>query len=144
MYWANTYDLLGVELPVLGLLTCCVNQVTAGDSHSIALTQKGKVYGWGAFRNSSGLFGFSPDSKIQKTPLLVVTPSSTQRQIIQIASGADHVLALTRNGVVYSWGCAERGRLGRLPEEVADKASKVMVSAFYDTAYLHPKVSDVN
>ena len=31
--------------------------VTAGDSHSLALTEDGCVYGWGAFRDKSGAFG---------------------------------------------------------------------------------------
>lgn len=30
-----------------------VVQITAGDSHSAALTESGKVYAWGSFRVSS-------------------------------------------------------------------------------------------
>lgn len=40
--------------------------------------------------------------------------------LVQIASGADHVLARTSAGQVFSWGCGERGRLGRLAEDQCD------------------------
>ena len=41
-----------------------------------------------------------------------------------VASGTDHILALTAGGDVYSWGCGEKGRLGRLPEADADNTEK--------------------
>jgi regulator of chromosome condensation len=31
--------------------------VCCGDSHSVALTPDGKVYGWGTFRDKSGVLG---------------------------------------------------------------------------------------
>ena len=33
-------------------------QVVAGDSCSFALTDDGRVYGWGTFRGNEGIFGF--------------------------------------------------------------------------------------
>jgi alpha-tubulin suppressor-like RCC1 family protein len=44
--------------------------------------------------------------------------------VTAVASGTDHVLALTAGGDVYSWGCGEKGRLGRLPEADADNTNK--------------------
>lgn len=41
-------------------------------------------------------------------------------KVSQIASGSDHILALTTGGSVYSWGCAEFGRLGRLNAQDCD------------------------
>ena len=41
---------------------------------------------------------------------------------INVASGTDHVLALTHRGDVYSWGCPEKGRLGRVNAAEADDA----------------------
>ena len=41
-----------------------------------------------------------------------------EHNIIQVAAGAMHTLALTREGNVFSWGCNDDGALGRPnPEE---------------------------
>lgn len=42
-----------------------VIMLSAGDSHTAALTVKGEVYAWGTFRDSSGVMGFADGSKIQ-------------------------------------------------------------------------------
>jgi regulator of chromosome condensation len=54
----------------------------------------------------------------------VYTPASAGSRVSAVASGTDHILALTAGGEVYSWGCGEKGRLGRLPEADADNTSK--------------------
>ncbi len=46
-----------------------VVQITAGDSHSVALTQDGKVFYWGNFRDSSGPFGLTEDGRKQEKPI---------------------------------------------------------------------------
>ena len=73
-----------------------------------------------------GWTGFSSDgatvTKFQFTPLLVFAPDAPSDRVIAIASGADHVLLLSADGRVRSFGCAEKGRLGRLPEADADAA----------------------
>ena len=35
-------------------------------------------------------------------------------QVIDLDSGVDHSVAVTRSGQVWSWGCAEQGQLGRV------------------------------
>ncbi|CRK44145.1 hypothetical protein BN1723_019386, partial [Verticillium longisporum] len=40
-------------------------QVVASDSATFALTEDGRVYGWGTFRSSDGILGFNQDIKIQ-------------------------------------------------------------------------------
>ena len=35
-------------------------------------------------------------------------------QVIDLGSGVDHSVAVTRSGQVWSWGCAEQGQLGRV------------------------------
>ena len=34
--------------------------------------------------------------------------------VMKIASGNDHTAALTKNGNIFTWGCAEQGQLGRI------------------------------
>ena len=99
-----------------------ISSATAGDSHCMVLLSSGEVWGWGAYRNSSGVLGFTVSSKIQKVPLKIEIPTSAR--IIEIASGSDHVLALNAGGEVFSWGCSEKGRLGRLDPSTSDKSPK--------------------
>ncbi|RAL15390.1 RCC1 domain-containing protein, partial [Aspergillus homomorphus CBS 101889] len=84
-------------------------QLAATDSATFALTQEGKVYGWGTFRGSNGVIGFSPDIKFQRTPMLV----PGLEKVTDLAAGAQHVMALTSNGQVFTWGCEEQNQLGR-------------------------------
>ena len=75
------------------------------------------VYAWGSFRDASGLWCFTPGTKIQSRPTLVLPAATASSPVQELASGADHLLARTAAGTVWSWGCGERGRLGRLPKE---------------------------
>ncbi|KAJ5654027.1 hypothetical protein N7490_001030 [Penicillium lividum] len=86
------------------------SQLAASDSATFALLTDGRVYGWGTFRTSKGGTGFSPESKReQRTPLLI----PGVRDVVKIVAGAQHVLALTSKGTVFSWGCDEQNQLGR-------------------------------
>ncbi|KAL8408877.1 hypothetical protein RB594_007346 [Gaeumannomyces avenae] len=84
-------------------------QVVASDSASFALTEDGRVYGWGTFRASDGILGFTPTVKIQKTPGLLAEP----KKVVQLAAGSNHVMALDKAGKILTWGCPEQNQLGR-------------------------------
>ncbi len=58
--------------------------------------------------------GFAPTTRVQLLPTLVHHAKTPDAQLIQIASGADHVLGLTTKGVVLSWGNGQQGQLGRV------------------------------
>ena len=63
------------------------------------------------YRDSNGYLGYSADEKKAAEPRLVALQGGAL--IKQIASGADHTLAVGANGVdVYSWGCGEKGQIG--------------------------------
>jgi regulator of chromosome condensation len=59
-----------------------VVQICAGDSHSAAMTEDGKAYYWGTFRDSSGSFGLTLRG-IEKTPV----PLAQHLELKKIASG---------------------------------------------------------
>lgn len=59
-----------------------------GDSHTMALTELGFVWGWGTFRDSSGVLGFSPTQRIALVPTIVHKPAALEDQAVKIASGA--------------------------------------------------------
>ncbi|XP_046663779.1 regulator of chromosome condensation-like isoform X2 [Homalodisca vitripennis] len=94
-------------------------QVSAGDSHSAALLEDGRVFAWGAFRDSHGTMGLTIDG-IMQTPTLM----GVSDKVMRIASGTDHLLMLTRQGQLYTCGCGEQGQLGRLSERGANRSSR--------------------
>jgi alpha-tubulin suppressor-like RCC1 family protein len=83
-----------------------VISLTAGDSHTLALTWDGRVFAWGY--NNSGRLG-DGTTQNQSSPVLVPSLSN----VVAIAAGASHSLALTASGSVYAWGVGTSGQLGQ-------------------------------
>ena len=82
-----------------------ITAVAAGSSHSLALTQTGQVYAWGA--NGSGQLG--DDTSTGKTsPQLV--PNLTD--VIAISAGSSTSYAVKSDGTVMAWGYNGSGQLG--------------------------------
>lgn len=94
-------------------------KVVAGESHTLALAGNGKVFAWG-----KGLFGrLGNGSPIdQPVPAAIELPSSQSAHrpqtdgnepphhtVVSIAAGAYHSLALTDDGMVWSWGYNNSG-----------------------------------
>ncbi|EEA27878.1 hypothetical protein TMatcc_003825 [Talaromyces marneffei ATCC 18224] len=90
-------------------------QVTAGDSASFALTEKGFVYGWGTFVSNEAKNGFYWNQRqnqvIEKQNKPMLIPKL--EKIVQISAGYNFCLALNAAGKVYSWGMSEQNQLGR-------------------------------
>lgn len=85
--------------------------MSAGSAHSVALNEWGQCFTWGS--NSRGQLGCNaaacPESMCP-TPKLV-KPLATM-QVVQVASGLYHTLALTLSGELYAWGSNSYGQLG--------------------------------
>lgn len=97
-----------------------VLKISAGDSHGAALTDKSEVLIWGNFRDENGMVGLMPESEGKAT--FQPTRVKLDKKLKDIASGANHMLLLDTDGVVYSFGVGDHGQLGRLkPEECAKK-----------------------
>ena len=76
--------------------------------HTLALTADGVVYAWG--RNTFGQLGngrFGLDAKEG-----VPTRVAGLTDVVAVAAGWDHSLALDRSGTVYAWGDRSHGQLG--------------------------------
>ncbi len=90
-----------------------VQMVSAGDSHSAALSRDGRVFNWGVYKDSNGYIGHSPGLKKAAEPMEVAGLQGKRMKFI--ASGADHTFAVAANEYdVYSWGNGEQGQLGPL------------------------------
>ena len=86
-------------------------KITAGQGHSLALTDGGMVYTWG--RNDTGQLGnnATTDAMLPVAVTVTGTPMSN-KTIVEIASGARHSLAIDSSGKVYAWGHNGSGQLG--------------------------------
>ncbi len=84
-------------------------QLAATDNLSAVLLENGDVYAWGTFRCNEGILGFKHDILKQSTPLKI----DEFKDIVQLASGKDHILGLDVKGVVLAWGNGQQFQLGR-------------------------------
>jgi len=69
---------------------------------------------------------------VQDKPTIV--PGLDKVFIVDIATGTDHVLALSSTGLVYSWGNGQQGQLGRriIPRRMLNGLSPEKVDNFKD------------
>ncbi len=98
--------------PVRGLPA--IVTVAAGAWHTLAVDRDGGVWAWG--RNTfgqlgDGRLGLSADRAL---PVQVVGPGGQGKltDIVAVAAGRDHSLALRRDGTVWAWGARDHGQLG--------------------------------
>ncbi len=76
-------------------------QIAAGWYHTLVSTSSGNLYTWG--ENKYGQLGLGNNNdQNQNTPQLVQLPNG--EQVIQMAAGFGHTLALTSSGRLYAWG----------------------------------------
>ncbi|XP_017525240.1 regulator of chromosome condensation isoform X1 [Manis javanica] len=97
-----------------------VIQVSAGDSHTAALTEDGRVFLWGSFRDNNGVIGLLEPMKKSMVPVQV----QLSMPVVKVASGNDHLVMLTAGGDLYTLGCGEQGQLGRVPELFANRGGR--------------------
>lgn len=97
-----------------------IKQVSAGDSHTAALSGSGQVYMWGTFRDANGSIGLLPGrDKIEKPEKIL-----SDVVVSKIVSGCDHLVCLTADGDIYTLGAAEQGQLGRVAESFAVRGGR--------------------
>ena len=88
-----------------------VSMIQCGASHSMALTKTGRVYSWG--KNTQGQCGQGTNEDILRP---TVVSKIEGKNIVQLAAGWEHSLALTAEGRLFSWGCGYKdSRRGIIP-----------------------------
>ena len=90
-------------------------QVALGELTSYALLEDGTVVAWGL--NDSGQLGNGPlgaNGELGRYPKPSITPVRVTglKDIVQIAAGSKHAVALRQDGTVWAWGTRDDGALG--------------------------------
>eukprot|EP00906_Rhabdomonas_costata_P025663 RCo036660 len=110
-----------------------VTSIAAGYAYAMALTEDFQAFFWG--NNNHGQSGLGVERfgqsyrKIEEPTLI---PSLLDKQIIQVGCGSFFVIALAKDGTVYSWGlidCLGQGTVDEVrarygPEETSQSVSK--------------------
>ncbi|CAI5726262.1 unnamed protein product [Hyaloperonospora brassicae] len=129
-----------VEKPTVveGLRGTYMSSVACGEYHSLALSSDCRVFSWGC--NKYGKLGRTADGLLDMMqPRLLEADwtgwsidmksriGSGERNVIsRIAAGKDHSLAISGNGVGFTWGRGDSGQLGHGCYMNADQPMQVM------------------
>lgn len=107
-----------------------IARISAGGSHTMALTTDGQVWTWGG--NHDNTLGVSTSTTTQATPVLIPNLD----HVMAIAAGDGHGVALRSNGTVWTWGINMDGQLGLpqdsnhpFPEQVAEINDAIAIAA---------------
>ena len=100
--------------------------VASGKSHTLALTESQRIYAFGS--NSEGQLGVGVDAvggEFSESPLEVTLhgdkiEAEEDEDIVALAAGSMHSLALTKSGRVWAWGSNKEGQLGVGDEALAE------------------------
>jgi alpha-tubulin suppressor-like RCC1 family protein len=107
---AGALNPVAVLNPVGGALTG-VSKVAAGPWHALALKTDGTVVAWG--RNQYGQLGDGAPTATVAVPRTVeISAGVPLSNVVAIAAGATHSVALLADGSVYAWGYNVYGALG--------------------------------
>ncbi|XP_021933596.1 probable E3 ubiquitin-protein ligase HERC1 isoform X3 [Zootermopsis nevadensis] len=84
-----------------------IRKVAAGSQFSLALTSNGQLYSWGY----GACLGIAASEMTSLLPQLVEDLSAVR--IVDVAVGDSHILALTNDSEVFSWGNNSMGQCGQ-------------------------------
>ena len=100
-----------------------VTSVAAGDSHTLVLQADGTVWAWG--NNSDGRLGDGTTINRLSPVQVQVSAGNMLTDVIAIAAGYYHSLAVRRDGTVWAWGNNNTGQLGNGTQNQSLFASQV-------------------
>ncbi|WP_347241856.1 hypothetical protein [Thermus sp.] len=102
--------------------------------HVLYVAKDGTVWAWG--RNDFGQLGIGKTSEAEPQPVKV----QGLTDVVAVAAGWHHSLALRRDGTVWAWGKNDHGQLGitpnpLVPYPVRGLTDVVAIRAGFDTSY---------
>ena len=108
-------DCMNVTHPLLLSSLPPIQQVACGDYHTLFLTRDSRVLACGA--NCCGQLGLgSQASSAEREPQIVAALAG--KEIVSIACGSEHSVAVERGGVVWVWGRNIHGQLGNMAHQL--------------------------
>ncbi|KAF0691227.1 Aste57867_17503 [Aphanomyces stellatus] len=127
--------------------TAVWKHVCCGWNFTIALSVEGQVFSWG--KQAEGQCGLGYIETDQLSPVLIeaLQPYNASANIVHVACGYTHTLAVSDAGELFSWGLGEYGQLGKetiyqpVPQIVdvsgclvLDRVTRVYCGAFHSVA----------
>lgn len=116
-----------------------VKQASCGEQFTVCCTDDGQVYASGS--NYYGCLGL--DENLDEAYEFMHITFLAHCQVSQVSCGENHVVILTDDNQVYSWGCGEFGRLGLgteddhfLPQKVDVRGEFRLVQCGIDCTFL--------
>jgi len=83
-----------------------ISEVSCGRSFTVAVSEGGEVFSWGD--DAYGQLGLGRSQLVSETPKQV----QSIRNVATLCAGFEHVVAVTKDGEVYTWGYGRDGQLG--------------------------------
>ena len=99
---------LSMTRPAAGDIEDTWRQPACAERHSACVSAAGQLFTWG--RAEHGRLGHGRPYADQDAPKLVTSLKGLE--IVEVALGRAHSIAITRNGRVYAWGSSEHGQCG--------------------------------
>jgi len=104
-------SLVAPEVAGADAVSIRVRQISGGPTFTVAVSKEGHVYQWGGlpWRRAAG---GDVDLSSVLLPEAVSRVAQLPDNVVHVAAGLSHVLALTDSGQVWAWGCNDDGQLG--------------------------------
>ncbi len=106
--------------------------VAAGSDHIIAITQEGKVIGWG--NNGNGQYGIvkNPEDPYIQMPDVILNGTIDASQVEQLTCGYQCTVIVMKDGTTYAWGNYNSLlSLKELTQKFTSGVKKVALSNYY-------------
>jgi len=114
--------------PLNSLKDVNIIQISAGEFHAAAVSDKGVLYTWGYGKDGQTGHGDISDVSVPRA-----VSSLAQTHIVSVECGGSHTAALCKEGDLYVWGKGRQGQLGRggeMESVAAYKTVPLKVSEF--------------
>jgi len=112
-------------------------RLACGSDFSACITTRGELYTWG--NNKLGYLGVEA-AKIEDEQSYVTTPtlvkSLMSKVVIQVGCGSKHMMCLTSDRLVYSWGSGNNGVLGHDNNDGLNKPELIKELKQYEIIFI--------
>lgn len=114
---AESHNILQASYGTLTSISCSffhgesIFMLACRGNTTAAVSAKGKLFTWG--ENRGGLLGLDNHVSFQVDPVHVTAGAIGGQFIVMAGIGAEHMIALSTDGLVFSWGSNSAGQLDR-------------------------------